>query len=146
MSPSLRSLLITAVVAALASALATWASASWVHRDRTPSSLHAVIHEQIDLTPQQESRIETLEAAFVQDRRRLEGELRAANREMVAAISANQGDTPEVQAAVDHFHDAMGDLQKATLGHIFEMRAELTPEQARAFDAAVVESLQAGSD
>lgn len=146
MSPSFRSLAITAVVAALASALATWASASWIQRDRTPPSLHAVIHDQIELTPEQEGRIEGLEAAFAQDRRRLEAELRGANREMVAAISANRGDTPEVQAAVDHFHDAMGDLQKATLGHVFEMRAELTPEQARTFDAAVVESLQAGSD
>ncbi|MBN8552053.1 MAG: periplasmic heavy metal sensor [Caulobacterales bacterium] len=146
MSPSLRSLVVTAVVAALASGLATWASVSWIHRDRTPPSLHAMIHDQIALTPEQDRRIETLEAAFAQDRDRLEGELRTANREMVAAISANQGDTPEVQTAVDHFHDAMGDLQKATLGHVFEMRAELTPEQARAFDAAVIESLQAGSD
>jgi len=145
MSPSARSLVITAaVVAALASALATWASASWIHR--APPSLHAVVHEQIDLSPDQEVRIEALEASFAQERRRLEGELRAANGEMVAAISANQGDTPEVQAAVDHFHDAMGDLQKATLAHVFQMRAELTPEQARAFDAAVVENLQAGSN
>lgn len=146
MTPSARSLAITAVVAALASALATWASASWIHRDRAPTSLHAAIHSQIDLTPEQERRIDVLETGFAHERTRLEGELRAANREMVTAISANQGDTPEVQAAVDHFHDAMGDLQKATLAHVFQMRAELTPEQAQSFDAAVVESLQAGSD
>ena len=46
-----------------------------------------------------------------------------------------------VQAAVDHFHAAMGDLQKATITHVFEMRSVLSPAQAEVFDAAVVEAL-----
>ena len=71
----------------------------------------------------------------------LEAEVRAANRELAAAIASSGGDTPEVQAAVDHFHVAMGDLQKATIAHVFEMRAVLNPEQARVFDAAVVSAL-----
>ena len=72
----------------------------------------------------------------------LEAEVRAANRELAAAIAVNRGDTPEVQAAVDHFHTAMGDLQKATLAHIFEMRSVLTPAQAEVFDAAVADALR----
>lgn len=145
MRPAWRSLAVTALVAALAGGAATWASASWFLRDQTAPSLHTAIHDQIDLTPQQEERIEAIEEEFATERAALEAELRAANRELVAAISANRGETPEVQAAVDHFHIAMGDLQKATLRHIFAMRAELTPDQAEAFDAAVVESLQVGS-
>lgn len=142
----MRSLVVTALVAALAGGIAAWASASWVMRDRVPPSLHEVIHDEITLSPEQDTRIEALESEFSVERVRLEAELRAANRELVAAIAANQGDTPEVQAAVDHFHAAMGDLQKATLAHVFEMRAELAPAQAEAFDAAVVESLQGGRD
>lgn len=145
MKSSWRSLAITAVVAALAGGAATWASASWLQSSRSEPTLHATIHGQLNLTPDQERRIDSIEADFAEERATLEAELRAANRELVTAISANQGDTPEVQAAVDHFHVAMGDLQKATLRHIFEMRAVLTPEQAADFDAAVVESLQAGS-
>lgn len=140
-----RSLAVTAVVAALAGAAATWASASWLQNSRSHPTLHAAIHGQLDLTPDQGRRIDAIEADFAEERATLEAELRAANRELVTAISANQGDTPEVQAAVDHFHVAMGDLQKATLRHIFDMRAVLTPEQAAEFDAAVVQSLQAGS-
>lgn len=145
MTSSWRSLAITAVVAALAGGAATWASASWLQSSRSEPTLHAAIHGQLDLTPDQERRIDAIEADFAEERAALEAELRAANRELVTAISANQGDTPEVQAAVDHFHVAMGDLQKATLRHIFEMRAVLTPEQAADFDAAVVESLQSSS-
>ena len=56
-------------------------------------------------------------------------------------IAASQGDSPEVRAAVDHFHDAMGALQKATIAHVFEMRAVLTPEQARVFDKEIAGAL-----
>ena len=145
MTSTWRSLAVTAVIAAVAGGAATWASASWLQNGRSEPTLHAAIHSQLDLTPEQEQRIDAIETDFADERAGLEAELRAANRELVTAISANQGDTPEVQAAVDHFHVAMGDLQKATLRHIFEMRAVLTPEQAADFDAAVVESLQASS-
>ncbi len=37
----------------------------------------------------------------------------------------------------------MGELQKETLAHIFAMRAILRPDQATAFDRAVVKSLTA---
>jgi|GEM_PF-3594400 len=63
------------------------------------------------------------------------------NRELAQAIAASQGDSPEVRAAVDHFHDAMGALQKATIAHVFEMRAVLTPEQARVFDREIAGAL-----
>ena len=145
MKSSWRFLAITVGIAALAGGAATWASASWLQSSRSEPTLHAAIHDQLNLTSDQERRIDAIEADFAEERAALEAELRAANRELVTAISANQGDTPEVQAAVDHFHIAMGDLQKATLRHIFEMRAVLTPEQAADFDAAVVESLQASS-
>ena len=136
------SIVITAVLAALASGAATWASAAWIMRDRQPPTLHSVVHEKLDLSADQNRRLDVIEARFVPQRTALEGEVRAANRELAAAIAASQGDTPEVQAAVDHFHAAMGDLQKATLAHIFEMRSVLTPAQAEVFDAAVADALR----
>jgi len=72
--------------------------------------------------------------------------LRAANAELSAAIAENRGDTAEVRAAVHHFHSAMGDLQMATIRHVFDMRSVLTPTQAEAFDRAVVEALRADAD
>lgn len=138
-----KSVVVTAVLAALASAGATWASATWVMRERQPPSLHSIVHEKLELTAEQDRRLDVIEARFATRRPALEAEVRAANRELAAAIAASAGDTPQVQAAVDHFHTAMGDLQKATIAHVFEMRSVLTPAQAEVFDAAVVDALRA---
>jgi Spy/CpxP family protein refolding chaperone len=141
MKATWKSIAITAALAALASGAATWASATWMMRERQPPSLHSVVHDQLDLSADQDRRLEAIEARFATRRPALEAEVRAANRELAAAIAASDGDTPAVQAAVDHFHAAMGDLQKATITHVFEMRAVLTPAQAEVFDAAIVEAL-----
>jgi Spy/CpxP family protein refolding chaperone len=142
MNTGWKSIVITAILAALASGAATWASATWVMRERQPPSLHSVVHEQLDLSAEQDRRLDAIEARFATRRPALEAEVRAANRELAAAIAASDGDTPQVQAAVDHFHTAMGDLQKATIAHVFEMRSVLTPAQAEVFDEAVVDSLR----
>jgi nickel and cobalt resistance protein CnrR len=137
-----RSVVVTAVLAVLASGAATWASATWVMRERQPPSLHSIVHEKLDLSAEQDRRLDVIEARFAARRPALEAEVRAANRELAAAIAASEGDTPEVQAAVDHFHAAMGDLQKATITHVFEMRSVLTPAQAEVFDEAVADALR----
>lgn len=137
-----RSIVLTAVLAAAASGAATWASATWMMREREPVSLHSVVHDQLDLSAEQDRRLDRIEAGFAERRPRLEQDVRAANRELAAAIAASKGDTPEVQAAVDHFHTAMGALQKETIAHIFEMRSVLTPAQAEVFDAAVADALR----
>lgn len=142
MTASWKSIVITALLAALASGAATWASASWIMREREAPSLHSIVHDELDLSADQERRLETIEARFAGRRQALEAEVRAANQELAAAIAASDGNTPQVQAAVDHFHLAMGDLQKATVGHIFEMRSVMTPAQAQVFDDRVVESLR----
>ncbi len=136
-----KSIVITAILAALASGAATWVSAAWVMRESQPPSLHSVVHDKLDLSAEQDRRLDAIEARFAARRPALEAEVRAANRELAAAIAASEGNTPQVQAAIDHFHVAMGDLQKATITHVFEMRSVLTPAQAEVFDAAVVDAL-----
>ncbi|MDP3369319.1 MAG: periplasmic heavy metal sensor [Brevundimonas sp.] len=137
-----RFIVITALLAALASGAATWASATWIMRERQAPSLHSIVHDELDLNADQERRLAAIEVRFAGRRQGLEAEVRAANHELAAAIAASDGDTPQVQAAIDHFHAAMGDLQKATIGHVFEMRSVMTPAQAEAFDARVVEALR----
>ena len=146
MKATWRAISVTAILAALASGAATWASATWVNRERQPASLHSIIHEELDLSADQGRRLDAIEASFTGRRLSLEVEVRSANRELAVAIAASKGDTPAVQAAVDHFHGAMGDLQKATITHVFEMRSVLTPAQAEVFDGRVVEALHHDAD
>jgi|TARA_R110002124_G_scaffold29919_12_gene103555 Spy/CpxP family protein refolding chaperone len=137
-----KSIAITAALAAMASGAGTWASARWMmHQPKTPS-LHSLVHDELNLNAQQEARLEALETRFAARRGPLEAEVRAANDELARAIETSDGDSPAVRAAVDHFHVAMGDLQKATIAHVFEMRSTLTPDQARIFDARIVDALR----
>lgn len=105
------------------------------------TELHEVLHHQLKLDAGQEARLEVLEQRFAIRRRTLELELRAANARLAGAIQAEHGNSPQVAAAVDASHMAMGELQKETLAHIFAMRQILRPDQAAKFDQAVVKAL-----
>lgn len=141
MSASWKSILVTVVLAALASGGGAWLGAGWTMKRHDTPGLHDIVHQKLDLTAEQDARLDAIEARFAVRREALEADVRAANRELAQAIAASQGDSPEVRAAVDHFHDAMGALQKATIAHVFEMRAVLTPEQARVFDGEIAGAL-----
>ena len=103
------------------------------------SELHALLHHD----GAQQARMDAIERQFAIRKQALELELRADNARLADAIEAEHGYGPGVAAAVDHSHQAMGQLQKETLEHIFAMRAVLRPDQAARFDAAVVKALTA---
>lgn len=122
-------------------------AASWISRrliephHAEGGELHVLMHERLDLDPAQEARIEALEADFARQRQGLDAQLRRANAELAAAMTSERQYGPRVASAVDHCHMAMGELQKATLRHVFAMRAVLRPDQAAQFDAAVGKAL-----
>ena len=109
----------------------------------TGAELHALLHEDFNLDAAQTSRLNKLELDFGVRKRALELELRADNARLAAAIEAEHGNGPKVAAAIDGSHTTMGELQKATLEHVFAMRSILRPEQTARFDAAVVKALTA---
>lgn len=132
-------LVVTAIVAFLAGLGGVWVGMhAFVHR--TPS-LHDIVHERLDLTDEQVSRMGTIEAEFATRRQALELEMRAANADLAAAIRAGHGYGPGVTAAIERFHHAMGELQSETIRHVFAMREVLTPNQQAIFDSTIAESL-----
>jgi len=136
-----RGLALTLMLAVLAGGVGSWIGARYFARPEPPRSLHVFVHDELKLSAAQEQRIEALETDFAVRRRAREAQLRAANAELAAAIQARHEYSPEVQAAVERFHHAMGELQKETILHVLSMRKVLTPEQAAKFDRRIAEAL-----
>jgi len=139
-----RRLLLVALIAFVAAITGAFIGRAYIARQApVENELHSLLHQQLDLDARQQVRIEAIEARFAIRRQALELQLRADNARLADAIEAEHGYGPQVQAAVDHSHQAMGELQKETLEHIFAMRSVLRPDQAARFDRAVVKALTA---
>ena len=137
----MRGALLTLLLVALAAGVGAASGAEYFLRRQQPPSLHQLVHQDLNLSSEQAGRIEVLERSFATRREARERELRAANMELARAIEATHQYSPAVQAAINHFHRVMGDLQKDTVLHVLQMRNVLNPDQARVFDRRVGEAL-----
>ena len=119
------------VIVALVAAAACYVSARVLGplRPQLGVSGHEWIHKQLELTQGELKALEPIETKFAERKRNLMGEIRSANKELAEAIKHDQTDSPRVSAAVERIHHAQGELQEATLEHVFEMKGILTPEQ-----------------
>lgn len=117
-------------VAAVA-VLSCWATGHYL-RDRAPSGhveAHHWIHAQLGFNSQQEKELQPIEKRFDEQKRHYGELLRIANQELAQAIREDRADSQRVKDAVAKIHQAQGELQNATLQHIFEMKPVLRPEQ-----------------
>lgn len=121
-------LLLTAVVAALACSLTLYFSRCCAMRDDAFAS-HDWLHRELALTSAQLAALDPVEKTFAERQRRLADALRDANRDLARAMTEDKNYTPRVAAAIEHVHHCMGELQKASVEHLFAMRAVLTPAQ-----------------
>lgn len=95
----------------------------------TPVAAHEWLHKELQPTEAQHKALEPIEAEFAEKQRRLVAQLHAANLDLARIMGEEKAYTPRVAAAVEHVHHFMGDLQKASIEHVFAMRSVLTPEQ-----------------
>lgn len=128
-------------LAILAGGLGAWIGSRYASRPEDPPPLHAFLHEDLGLSIAQQQQLDALETDFAVRRRAREAELRAANAELAAAIQARHQFSPDVEAAVQRFHHAMGKLQNETIVHVLGMRKVLTAEQAARFDRRIAGAL-----
>ncbi len=120
-------LLVVFLVACVASCLTILITNRW-HKP-TAQNAHDWIHSQLAITPEQEKALEPIEKRYRDKRRDLEQRLLLANRELAEAVVADGRDSTRVHEAIETIHADMGELQKVTIGHVFEMREVLSPEQ-----------------
>ena len=90
---------------------------------------HEWIHQQLNLTADQVIALEPIEEQFQHRKHELLSQIRSANKELAEAIKEDRVYSTRVSAAIEKIHRAQGDLQEATLQHVFRMKATLTPEQ-----------------
>lgn len=142
MNPARRAIIATIVLAFLAGIGGAFLGARLLAPDATPNNaLHELLHSKLDLSKAQDNDIAKEEKRFALVRSQLEAEAHAANVELANAIRTSKQDGPEVQAAIEDVHIALGRYQKETVSHIFRMRAVLTEEQAKIFDRSVSQAL-----
>ena len=142
MTLPLRTFLGMLSITIIAAALAGWLGVQYgLHQVPTAPDLDRILHQSLDLSASQDRRIEQLESAFAVERNLLNAEMRAANRELSAAIADKHTYGPKAQHAIERFHRAMMALQEDTVRHVLSMRAILTPAQAHQFDRIVAKAL-----
>ena len=141
MRRSHRSLLVTLALALLAGMAGAVIGVRMTGEAPREDALHTVLHEELDLSSAQMRRIEEEERLFARSQKQAETSVRRANAQLADAIRTSGRNGPEVQAAIEQVHLALGAYQKETVAHIFRMREVLTPAQARTFDATVADAL-----
>lgn len=104
-------------------------------------SLHALVHGEMKLSAAQHERMDAAERTYNQKKAALDQRIAAANRHLAETMSDSTGYTAAVDSSVDAVHMAMGELQKETIRYVYDMRAILTPDQAKRLDDRVFEAL-----
>ena len=125
-----RGLIFLALVAVVACA-ACWLTAAYLNRSHHTDhgDSHAWIHTQLGITAEQGKALEPIEQRYAEQKKHYGEMLRIANAELGKAILEDRKDSEHVKAVVARIHQAQGELQNATLQHIFEMKPVLTPQQ-----------------
>jgi len=102
---------------------------------------HSYFHETLNLTPEQLNKLIPLEKKFSEQKLFYENQIHQANIELGDVMKKEKAYTEEVKKAVEKVHAAMGQLQKVTIVHLFEMRKLLDATQAQIFDNYVADAM-----
>lgn len=147
MSAYWRNLAITVVVALAAG----WAGGALGVRTLGPveemlplrQSVSAIVRNDLRLTDEQMRELQNIENRYYDRRIQLRSHVAEANRELADALMNDMAFGREAQQASQHVERGLGDLQRATIVYVLEVRDVLTPEQQMVYDRKVREVLTA---
>lgn len=115
------------VVAATAAVCTHW----WVSRPAASANSvgHEWLHNELRVTKAQSDALEPIEHDFLLRETALAAKLQQANRDLAQVLREEKTYSPRVAEMVVAVHHHMGELQQASLEHLYDMRRVLTPEQ-----------------
>jgi len=142
MTPVWRVALPLLLVTVIAAAGGGWLGVRYgLAQGRASASLDQLLHHELDLSSMQRAQLAALESSYALQRRALQAQARAANRDLARAILTEHRYGPDAEQAIERFHGAMETLERQTIRHVLAMRAVLTAQQARRFDQTVATAL-----
>jgi len=136
-----RSLALAIVASALISALvASLITMQWhwhhrsesAHHSQEPSAkdFHQWLHENLELTEEQETALRPIEEKFQKEQQRLRAEMLTAADALALEIRRKNRGAPGIDRALDQLNQSQATLQKLSLDHFFEMKSKLSAAQA----------------
>lgn len=117
-------------------------SVSNIAQGVTHKEFHDRLFSELRLSPAQRISMEALEVRHAPEIRALRLALANANRALADQLATQPEFTNDVEVAVVNVHAAMLELQKASVRHLYEMRAILDGRQKETFDRHVAETMQ----
>lgn len=102
---------------------------------------HSWLHQQLNITDEQDKKLTPIEEKFVAKKEIFEAQIMAANHELATAINEDGNYSVRVKQVADKIHKAQGELQNATLEHLFEMHSVLTAEQRKKLNNLTTDAL-----
>lgn len=150
MTPFARQLAITVVLAGLAGFGGVWFALSRFdpNPDIPPPPLRLAVDELtrrglVGLTAEQRTKIGAIESRYSHQRTQLRARIATANVELGNALSEEMSFGPAVEKSIDDLKSVVGEMQRATVLYVLDLRAVLTPPQQAVFDEKVVAALMA---
>jgi len=147
-NPFWRNLLVTVVVALIAGGAGGWLGArSLFENDEQTLPLRQTVSEivrnDLKLSSDQNKKVQDIESRYYDRRSKLRDQVSGANRELADALMADMAFGREAQQASNHVEQGLGELQRATIMYVLEVRDVLSPEQQMIYDRRVREVLTA---
>lgn len=148
MSAFWRNLLITVVVALVAGGIGGFMGArnlvdAEVQGLPLRQTVAEIVRRDLNLTSNQAQEIQAIENRYFDRRTLLRRNVTDANRELADALMSDMAFGREAQEASNHVEQGLGELQRATIMYVLEVRDVLTPEQQLVYDRRVREALTA---
>jgi len=149
-TPFWRNLVITICVALIAGAFGGWLGTRGALEEDGQSlplrqTVQQIVHNDLQLTSGQTQEIDAIERRYFQHRVELRNRVTVANRELADALMADMAFGREAQQAANHVETGFGDLQRATILYVLEVRDVLSPVQQVTYDRKVREVLTAAA-
>ena len=148
MNPFWRNLIVTVMVAVAAGAAGGWMGAEGA-RDQLVEALplrqsvEDIVRNGLDLSEEQAAEIQSIEDRFYQRRGMLRNRIAEANIDLADALLSDMSYGRAAQMAVMDVQEGLGELQRATVLYVLEVRDVLTPDQQAIYDRRIREALTA---